>query len=194
MAHTLIQIQSCLFNLKLISISSFLRRVPTWPLYLSSLTFWDCKWDPLPLNPCLRYCPEGDSRGYGTVSNWRAIPPPPPQSTRASSTMPWPTSWPINPRLEGTHHRVENNYILSNYLILFACTGLIIIYSEQIRDNVSSSQFKHSSNAKLASKQYCLELSSRLAGFYSEQKRIRRVEAECAEGGAGGGVQTPGIF
>ena len=37
-----------------VSFQLFLRRVPTWYLltyhyFLSSLTFWDCKWDPLPL-------------------------------------------------------------------------------------------------------------------------------------------------
>ena len=59
MAHTLIQIQSYLFIITQPKVTFrflyFLRRVPTWYLLLhtifllSSLTFWDCKWDPLPL-------------------------------------------------------------------------------------------------------------------------------------------------
>ena len=57
MVHTLIQIQSFLFisqpkvsfQFLIFQESSYTIFTPTYHYFLSSLTFWDCKWDPLPL-------------------------------------------------------------------------------------------------------------------------------------------------
>ena len=60
MAHTLIQIQSYLFisqpkvsfQFLIFKESSYMVFTSTYHYFLSSLTFLDCKWDPLPLSQC----------------------------------------------------------------------------------------------------------------------------------------------